>query len=256
MPPAQLEGLRAARKAYKAGAYADAARLFARVVADDGKCSDGWYGLGNARWRRGDREGAVEAWRRSVAEDASRPRAWQNLAAAWVATEQWAGAAEAAQKAVSLDPKRGKAWNTPGVAAGGLDDLDAAEAAFRKAIEVAQPRRGARTNLGHCLRRAVARRRALSGSVAGGDGTPETRLALARCHGARGDLKAAEGVLAEARAPRRTRACGRPRRREARPRRRRRGRSGYEGAAAAVVDLGGARARASRGGRVAALPSR
>ncbi len=198
--PSNAESLRAGERAYEAAQYADAARLFARAVAEDGTDAGAWFKLGNARWRRGDRTGAIEAYRRACAENPQRARAWHNLSAVQIAAGDLAGAAEAATKAVALEPRRAKAWNNLGVARHGLGDTLGAETALRRALETDPRFATGHTNLGRLLLatgRAAEAREVLERARGLGENGLELRIALASALAASGEPEAGEAILAE-----------------------------------------------------------
>ncbi len=198
--PLKNESLRAGERAYEAAQYADAARLFARAVAEDGTDAGAWFKLGNARWRRGDRTGAIEAYRRACAENPGRARAWHNLSAVQIAAGDFAGAVEAATKAVALEPRRAKAWNNLGVARHATGDLVGAETALRRAVETDPAFPTTHTNLGRLLLstgRAAEAREVLDRARVLGDGSLELRIALASALAASGEAVAGEALLAE-----------------------------------------------------------
>ena len=198
--PPNHEALRAGERAYEAAQYADAARLFARAVAEDGSDAGAWFKLGNARWRRGDRTGAIEAYKRACAENPARARAWHNLSAVQIAAADFAGAAESATKAVALEPRRAKAWNNLGVARHGLGDAVGAETALRRALETDPAFPTAYTNLGRLLLatgRAPEAREVLERAKTLGENGLELRIALASALAACGEAAAGEALLTE-----------------------------------------------------------
>ena len=198
---ALAEAMRAGNRAYKSAKYADAARIYAKVLAEDGHLASAWLSLGNARWRRGDRDGAIHAYRRAVEEDPKRARAWHNLSTAWLAGGEFSGAADAASKAVALDPKRAKAWNNLAVARQGLQDPRGAETALRRALEADPDLAVAWGNLGHVVLRNGQSKEAEDAfrrAIAGGNREPDVLVGLARSLVARGFLDAAEVELAAA----------------------------------------------------------
>ena len=194
------DAMNAGDKAYRQGQFVDAARHFARVVADDGSQALGWRRLGDARWRRGDRDGAIEAYRRAAEEEPTRARSWHNLSTALLAADRFPEAASAATHAVTLEPKRGKAWNNLAVARNAIGDRVGAETALRRALEAEPDLAVARANLGGLLLAAGRTEEALeplARAFVEGQTDPETRRALARARRTRGDVAAAEALLVE-----------------------------------------------------------
>src|SRR5262245_19102370 len=196
-----VEAWRLGRKAYEAGTYGDAVRLLSRAVAADGTQAGARADPGSARWRRGDRDGAIAAWKRATAQDPSRARAWHNLSTALLSAGRWADAADAATHAITVDPRRAKAWNNLAVARERLGDPVGAETALRRAVEV-DPRLGvARGNLGTALSRRGAHTEAETSfrrAAEVGHDDPSCRIGLARAIAARGGRDEAEAMLLSA----------------------------------------------------------
>jgi tetratricopeptide (TPR) repeat protein len=192
--------LKAAEDAYRAGNFADAARLYARVVAADGKSAMAWFGLGNARWRRGDRAGAIEAYRRAVTEDPRHARTWHNLSTACLASGRNDEASTAAERAVALAPERAASWNNLAAARFAAGDAPGAEAALRRAVQSRPDFAVAWSNLGNVLLgagRPPAAADAFRRALDGGEKDPPTFLGLSTAQSAAGDLRGAEATLAE-----------------------------------------------------------
>jgi tetratricopeptide (TPR) repeat protein len=255
---AATEALAKARRAYEERRYADAARLYAAVVADSGPSPGAFLGLGDARWKRGDRDGAIEAYEAATREAPDLGRAWHNLATALLAARRPQAAAEAAERAVELEPGRAKAWNNLGAARHALGEDQRAEEAFLEAVRLDPALAAAWENLGwlrietgRCADAEDAFRRAKNG-----DADPSLDRGLARCLAEKGDLAAAEGLLAEAVRASPSRADLWLDLAELRRRLDRLGPAldAYEGAASAVAEMGeAARASVARPARATAL---
>jgi tetratricopeptide (TPR) repeat protein len=195
------DALVAARAAYAERRYADACRAYAAIVAADGRSLPGWTGLGDARWKRGDRDGAIEAYERASRCAPNDSRAWHNLATALLAARRFGPAAQAATRSVGLDPSRAKAWNNLAAAREALGDPGGAEAALLRAVEADPEFSAAWENLGW-LRveagRCAEAEGAFTRAAVVGRFDPSVERGLARCLADRGDLAGAEARLAEA----------------------------------------------------------
>jgi Tfp pilus assembly protein PilF len=254
-----MEAWEAGRKAYETSKYAEAAQHLGRAVAADPSQAGAWVDLGSARWRRGDRDGAIQAWRRATEEDPSRARAWHNLSTAFLSAGRFDEAAKAATRAVALDPSRAKAWNNLAVARERMGDAKGAETAVRRALEADPDLVVAWGNLGFSLLRKgepTQAEAAFRKAIDGGADDPAFRVGVATAAEAAGDgTRAEDYLLAAAKAAPSSVdlwvALG--------DLRRRRGESpraleAYDHAAAAATDMAeGPRSRVARRRRLAAV---
>lgn len=198
--PAVEDAMRAGRRAYEAGQFAEATRHFTKAVTEQGDYAPGWLHLGNSRWRRGDRDGAAQAYRRAVEEDPGKGRAWQNLSTVLLAAGAWEEAAAAAQRAAALDPTSCKGWNNLAAARHALGDHRGAETALRRALEADEAFGTSWANLGRLLleeRRGEEAEAALRRAFDLGERDPATRLALVHAMTARGETAGAADLLVE-----------------------------------------------------------
>ena len=104
-------------------------------------------------------------------------------------------------KALSLRHNYAKAWNNLAAARSACGDALGAETALRRAIESDGSLAVARSNLGRLLLesgRVPEALDVLARALSDGQGDPDTRLALARCHVQTGDLERGEATLVDA----------------------------------------------------------
>jgi len=110
------------------------------------------YADGNARWRAGDRTGAVAAFRRAVAAAPDHVDAWNNLGNALGELGDPAAAAEAYRAGLAAAPERAELHYNLGNALMAAGDPPAAEAAYTAALARNPQHAGALNNLGNALR--------------------------------------------------------------------------------------------------------
>ena len=98
-----------ARRAYQAGEYEDAARLFASAVSEDADLAENptmALNLGSALYRMEDYENAYKVFSSALAapDNETRALAYYNLGTTALAMERLDNAAEAFSKSLALDP--------------------------------------------------------------------------------------------------------------------------------------------------------
>ena len=118
------------------GASDRAAHEFEALVEHAELKALAWQGLGTARLRGGDQEGACQALRQAVATDANLWRAWNGLGYCHDTEGNWSAAEASYTRAITLNPKAAWLYNNRGFSRMLQQRLDVAVADFDRALKL------------------------------------------------------------------------------------------------------------------------
>ena len=145
------ELLQRARQALADGAYRTAQALFARVVAQDPRSAEAYFGLALACAKLGDYQSAADHFRACTELDPRQAAAHINLGVAYVLLGKPDDAIPALRKGLQLAPQSPHAYYNLGLAYRAKGILDLAAEAFREAIRKDPKLVPAYLNLGNVL---------------------------------------------------------------------------------------------------------
>ncbi len=188
--------------AQKAGNYAEAERIWQRIIQSDPEDANAYNNLGNALYDQGKLEEAIAAYRQAIALDPKSTYAYYNLGTALYHQGKREEAIAAYRQAIALDPKLALAYNNLGIALDDQGKREEAIAAYRQAIALDPKLALAYNNLGIALDDQGKREEAIAAydqALSLPDdtsGTPTTAHTAA--HNNLGLLLQEQGKLAEA----------------------------------------------------------
>jgi len=145
------EALALAIHVHRLGEYADAEKLYRRVLEASPDHADATHFLGVLAHHQGRSEEAVDIIRRSIALGPGVADRYNNLGNVLVECGRAAEAAEAYRSVLALQPGHADAWNNLGAALRALGQFGESADAYRKAIDLDPKHVDACNNMGNLL---------------------------------------------------------------------------------------------------------
>jgi protein O-GlcNAc transferase len=191
---------------HRAGAFADARRLYRQVLAQDPAHALTLYRSGLLELQDGHPDTALTLLEPAIAADANEPRYQFVLGQALQALRRWDRAIDAYESALKLQPDFLDAWNNLGICRQRRGQFPQAATAYRQALSLESQNAGVMANLGTVLREMGELTEAVELLRAAADLEPATAshsVNLGMAYWSQGNFADAERTLNEtlARAP-------------------------------------------------------